>query len=98
MKDFFLNFTRIIEANPKIYWSIIVGIVLCLGLFVIEAIHIQQLVTALKTQDQALLKQAIEPLAQRYTWSRVVVLIATVFVANYEYSKTKKRLGLVSSK
>ncbi len=30
-KEFFLNLTRIIEANPKIYLSIIVGIAGCLG-------------------------------------------------------------------
>lgn len=41
-KEFFLNLTRIIEANPKIYLSIIVGIAGCLMLFVAEAVHIQK--------------------------------------------------------
>ncbi len=30
---FFLNFTRIVENNPRIYWSIIFGIAGCLVLF-----------------------------------------------------------------
>ena len=38
MKAFFLNLTRIIEANPKIYISIIVGIAGCCMLFVAETI------------------------------------------------------------
>jgi hypothetical protein len=51
-KEFFLNLTRIIEANPKIYLSIIVGIAGCLVLFVAEAVHIQKIIELLNTKDQ----------------------------------------------
>jgi hypothetical protein len=54
-KEFFLNLTRIIEANPKIYLSIIVGIAGCLVLFVAEAVHIQKIIELLNTKDQAVL-------------------------------------------
>ena len=43
MKEFFLNLTRIIEANARIYLSVIFGIALCLMIFVAEAVHIQNL-------------------------------------------------------
>lgn len=98
MKDFFLNFTRIIETNPKIYWSIIVGIAACLGLFIVEAVHIQNIIVDLNTHDQRVLKQAIEPLAQRYTWSRVIVVVIAILSAHYQFVKTKKKLGLTRSK
>jgi hypothetical protein len=62
-KEFFLNLTRIIEANPKIYLSIIVGIAGCLVLFVAEAVHIQKIIELLNTKDQAVLRAAIEPIA-----------------------------------
>ncbi|OYW67074.1 MAG: hypothetical protein B7Z24_07835, partial [Pseudomonadales bacterium 32-42-5] len=59
-KEFFLNLTRIIEANPKIYLSIIVGVAGCLVLFVAEAVHIQKIIELLNTKDQAVLRAAIE--------------------------------------
>ena len=46
-KEFFLNLTRIIEANPKIYLSIIVGVAGCLVLFIAEAVHIQKIIELL---------------------------------------------------
>ena len=98
MKDFFLNFTRIIETNPKIYWSIIVGIAACLGLFIVEAVHIQNIIADLNTHNQTVLKQTIEPLTQRYTWSRVFVIFIAIFSAHYQFVKTKKNLGLTHSK
>lgn len=98
MKDFILNFTRIIEANPKIYWSIIFGIAICLGLFIAEAIHIQNLVTQLATTDQNILKQNIQPVTQIYTWARILVIVIAIFISNYQYLKTKKKLGLMNSK
>jgi hypothetical protein len=61
-KEFFLNLTRVIEANPKIYLSIIVGIAGCLMLFVAEAVHIQKIIELLNTKDQVVLRAAIEPL------------------------------------
>ena len=64
-KEFFLNLTRIIEANPKIYLSIIVGIAGCLVLFVAEAVHIQKIIELLNTKDQVVLRAAIEPIADK---------------------------------
>jgi hypothetical protein len=46
MKAFFLNFTRIVETNPRIYWSILFGIAACLVLYVAEIVHIDQVITA----------------------------------------------------
>ena len=93
MQTFLLNFTRILEKNPKIYASLIAGIVLCLMLFVVEAIHIQNIVEALQTKDQTMLRAAVEPLSTRYTWSRVFILIIAVVWSSIEYNKTKKQLG-----
>ena len=94
MQAFLLNFTRILEKNPKVYASLIAGIVLCLVLFVVEAVHIQNLIEALKTKDQALMKAAVEPYSSRYTLARIVVLVVAVIWSSLEYSKTKKALGL----
>lgn len=94
MKDFILNFTRILENNTKVYWSIIIGIVGCLALFVVEAIHVQNILAALNTKDQILMKTTIDPIAQIYFWVRVAVIVLMVIWANFEYLKTKKKLGL----
>ena len=75
MKAFFLNLTRIIEANPRIYISIIVGIVGCCILFVAEAVHVQKIVELLNTKDQALLRAAIEPISDKYTVARSLLLV-----------------------
>ena len=61
MKAFFLNFTRIVETNPRIYWSIIFGLAACLALFVAEIVHIQLVINELKTKDQNVLAEAICP-------------------------------------
>ncbi|WOE30405.1 MULTISPECIES: hypothetical protein [unclassified Acinetobacter] len=98
MKDFLLNFTRIVEANPQIYWSIILSIALCLILFVIEAVHVQHILEILTTSDQTRLKQAIDPITQRYTWARIVIVIGAVIWSNYAYLETKKKLGLSAAK
>ena len=94
MKDFFLNFTRIVENNPRIYWSIIFGIVGCLMLFIAEIVHVQNILADLQTTDQNLMRAAIEPISQQYKWSRIVVIIAAVLWSNFEYLKSKKKLGL----
>lgn len=94
MKDFVLNFTRILESNPKIYWSIIIGIVGCLALFVVEAIHVQNILVELNTKDQALMKTTIDPVANLYFWARITVLVVMIVWSNVEYMKTKKMLGL----
>ena len=94
MKDFILNLTRILENNAKVYWSIIIGIVGCLALFVVEAIHVQNILAALNTKDQILMKTTIDPISQIYFWVRVAVIVVMVIWANIEYLKTKKKLGL----
>lgn len=95
-KEFFLNLTRIIEVNPKIYLSIIVGIAGCLVLFVAEAVHIQKIIELLNTKDQAVLRAAIEPIADKYSWSRWSLLILALIWSSFAYSSTKKKLGLKS--
>lgn len=94
MKDFILNFTRILESNPKVYWSIIIGIVGCLALFVVEAVHVQNILVTLNTKDQVLMKTAIDPVARLYFWARIAILGVMVVWSNLEYLKTKKKLGL----
>lgn len=94
MRDFFLNSTRILEQNARVYWSIIWGIAACLILYIAEAVHIQNVMAGLNTQDQNLLYAAIQPLTQRYSFSRYLVLVLAVFWSAYEYTLTKKKLGL----
>ncbi len=97
MKSFFLNSTRIVEANPKVYWSIIAGVVACLVLFIAEIVHIQQIVDALNTRDQGVLGAAIEPVAQLYHWARIAIIIIIIIMliwSSVEYTKTKNKLGL----
>lgn len=94
MKNFFLNLTRIVEANPRVYFAIIFGIAFCLMLFIAEAVHIQKLAEAASTKDQAALREIIQPVASRYTWSRVLAIAVMVFWSTMEYRKTKKQLGL----
>lgn len=94
MKAFVLNLTKIVESNAKIYASIIVGLVGCLILLIIEAIHIQSVVAALATQDQAVMTEVIRPLSQRYTMSRYILIVISIFWSIFEYKATKKKLGL----
>ena len=94
MQALILNFTRILEKNPKIYWGIILGIAGCSVLFISEAVHVQNIISALNTKDQSILKQAIEPVSQSYGWARAIVIIFAVIFSNVEYIKTKKKLGL----
>lgn len=82
-----------IETNPKIYAGLIVGLVGCLLLLIAEAVHIQSVVTQLATQDQAVLREVIRPLTQRYDFSRYLLLIVAVAWSIYEYKATKKKLG-----
>ncbi|WP_076754860.1 hypothetical protein [Acinetobacter schindleri] len=95
MKAFFLNFTRIVETNPRIYWSIIFGLAACLALFVAEIVHIQVIINELNTQDQNVLAEAILPLATKYKWSRILVMVLAIFWSSMEYLKAKKQLGLM---
>lgn len=96
MKAFFLNLTRIIEANSRIYISIIVGIVGCCMLFIAEAVHVQKIVELLNIKDQAVLRAAIEPIADKYTVARSLLLVFSFIWSGYEYFWTKKKLGLSS--
>lgn len=94
MKTFILNLTKMIETNPRIYAGIIVGLVGCLVLLIAEAVHIQSVVTRLSTEDQAMLRDVIRPLTQRYDFSRYLLLIVAIAWSIYEYKATKKKLGL----
>lgn len=94
MKTFVLNLTKIVESNPKIYASIIVGLVGCLILLITEAVHIQSVVQALATKDQSLLRDVVRPLTQRYSLSRYVLIIASIVWSVFEYKASKKKLGL----
>ena len=94
MKMFLLNLTKIIENNAKIYASIIVGLVGCLLLLIAEAVHIQSVVTALATDNQTILKEAIRPLTQRYNISRYFLIVVALVWSIYEYKTTKRKMGL----
>jgi hypothetical protein len=94
MKAFFLNLTRIIETSPKIYISLIVGIAGCCMLFVAEAVHVQKIVELLNTKDQAVLRAAIEPISDRYSLTRWLLLLMSFIWSGYAYHTTKKKLGL----
>lgn len=94
MQAFFLNLTRIVETNPKIYWSIILGLVACLVLFIAEAVQIQTLIESLKTTDKTMIRATVEPITQRYHVSRGIVIFLAIAWSFYEYHATKKKLGL----
>lgn len=94
MKAFFLNLTHIIETSPKIYISLIVGIAGCCMLFVAEAVHVQKIVELLNTKDQAVLRAAIEPISDRYSRTRWLLLLISFIWSGYAYHTTKKKLGL----
>lgn len=94
MKTFVLNLTKIVESNPKIYASIIVGLVGCLILLIAEAVQIQSVVQAMATEDQSLLREVIRPLTQRYSWSRYALMIISIAWSIFEYKTSKKKLGL----
>lgn len=94
MKTFVLNLTKIVESNPKIYASIIVGLVGCLILLIAEAVQIQSVVQAMATEDQSLLREVIRPLTQRYSWSRYALIIISIAWSIFEYKTSKKKLGL----
>lgn len=92
MKDFFLNLTQVLESNSKIYWSIIVGIVLCLVLYVTEIIHIQSVYPHLPKQDPTVVRTVIDAIAQKYQWVRIGVMILAVLMSVVQYRSTRKRL------
>ncbi|RZG47531.1 hypothetical protein [Acinetobacter wuhouensis] len=94
MKTFFLNLTYILEKNPKIYWCVIMGIALCSVLYIVEVVHIQSLLPDVKVQDTSVLRATIDPIAQRYSWARLAVIIMAIIAANFQYFKTKKSLNL----
>lgn len=92
VKTFFLNFSRIIESNPKVYWSIILGIVACVFLFIAEIIHVQQVINSLGPNSREQLAEIIPSLTQKYTWSRVLCILFAIFGSVYQYRKTKQVL------
>ena len=94
MKDFFLNFTKILETNSKIYWSIIAGIVACLILYIAEIIHIQSIYPHISSQGSTVVRAVIDPIAQRYQWVRIGMILIALIASNFQYRKTKKMLNL----
>ncbi|MEG0483592.1 MAG: hypothetical protein RR569_10825 [Acinetobacter sp.] len=94
MKAFFLNLTRILESNSKIYWSVIVAIAGCLILYIAEIVHIQNLFSQIHSQDASVVRAVIDPIAQRYQWARFAVFGIAVLWSVLEYFKAKKHLNL----
>lgn len=94
MKDFFLNFTKILETNSKIYWSIIFGVAGCLILYIAEIVHIQSVYSHIASQDPELVRATIDPIAQTYKWGRVIWIIAAIIISSILFTKTKKALNL----
>ena len=94
MKDFFLNFTKILETNSKIYWSIIAGIVACLILYIAEIIHIQSIYPHISSLDSTVVRTIIDAIAQRYQWGRIAVILIALIASIFQYRKTKKILNL----
>lgn len=94
MNDFFLNLTRIIETNKKIYWAIIFGIAACLLLFIAEVVHMQSVAEMLKTNDPSVSKEIFRVIAHRYDLARWLAMALFIVWSIYEYKKTKKQLGL----
>ena len=92
MKDFFLNLTRIIESNAKIYWAIIFGIACCLLLYIAEIIHMQSLAEMLKASAAS--GEVFGVIARRYNLARGLVMVLFIVWSVYEYQTTKKKLGL----
>ena len=92
MKDFFLNLTRIIESNAKIYWAIIFGIACCLLLYIAEIIHMQSLAEMLKASAAS--GEVFGVIARRYNLARGSVMVLFIVWSVYEYKTTKKKLGL----
>lgn len=94
MKDFFLNFTKILETNSKIYWSVIAGIVACLILYIAEIIHIQSIYPHIASQDSTVVRAILDPIAQRYQWIRIGVILIAFIASTVQYRKTKKILNV----
>ena len=94
MKNFFLNLTRIIETNKKIYWAIIFGIACCLLLFIAEVVHMQSVAEMLKANDPSVSKEIFGVIARRYDLARWLVMGLFIVWSFYEYQSTKKKLGL----
>lgn len=94
MKDFFLNFTKILESNSKIYWSIIVGVAACLILYIAEIVHIQNLLGQLNGQESEAIRAAIDPIAQKYQWARIALFFLAIIGSVIQYHKAKKALNL----
>ncbi len=94
MKDFFLNFTKILESNSKIYWSIIVGIAVCLILYIAEIVHIQNIFSQVKDLESSTVHAMIDPITQKYQWARIGVFFCAMIGSVVQYRKTKKALNL----
>lgn len=94
MKAFLVNLTRILEGNSKLYWSVIAGVAGCLVLYFAEIMHIQNLLTHLNAADTVMQRAVLAPIAQRYEWTRILVICLSIIWTIWEYFKTKKALNL----
>ena len=90
MNDFLLNFTKIVESNTRIYWSILFGIAACLVLYIAEIVHIDQVIAALNTKDQQILRAAIEPITQQYKWGRIMAMVSRASSGLSLYDQVKR--------
>ena len=94
MKDFFLNFTKILETNSKIYWSLIAGIAVCLILYIAEIVHIQSVYSHISAKDPMIIRAILDPIAQSYKWARIATLFFAIVWSIIQFKKTKKALNL----
>ncbi|SEM21602.1 hypothetical protein [Acinetobacter sp. DSM 11652] len=93
MKDFFLNFSKIVESNSKVYWAIIAGILLCVASYIVEIFHVQNIIAAIEPDSRDQLKQVIPAITNKYTVLRAIIVVLAIAWSIKEYRKTQKLLA-----
>lgn len=93
MKDLFLNFSKIVESNSKVYWAIIAGILLCVASYIVEIFHVQSIIAAIDPDSRDQLKQVIPAITSKYTVIRVIIVVLAIAWSIKEYRKTQKLLA-----
>lgn len=97
MKDFFLNFSKIVESNSKVYWAIIAGILLCVASYIVEIFHVQNIIAAIEPDSRDQLKQVIPAITNKYTVLRAIIVVLAIAWSIKEYRKTQKLLAVNKS-
>lgn len=97
MKDFFLNFSKIVESNSKVYWAIIAGILLCVASYIVEIFHVQNIIAAIEPDSRDQLKQVIPATTNKYTVLRAIIVVLAIAWSIKEYRKTQKLLAVNKS-